>query len=180
MKQTTILAILVLMASQAAVAQSRSSIRRGANSTEIVIHNTSPEAYKARREQAERAQAKLDAKRERARQHAAEERQRAHELKVVKLKHRQEQAQKVAKVEYEHHKKPSFFNGGQSTVFAGGFGPGFGFGFNPGFVGGYGYGNYGYRGYGYGFNNFGFRNAGFRRGFGRSHFRGRRGRGRCR
>lgn len=165
MRKLVVLAIVLMATSQAVSAKGRTSVTRTSpNHTEIVIHDTSPEAYRARRAQAKRAQARLDAKRRAARRREDERRRRAHELKVIRLKNASKtrtrsrtSTQQVAR--YTHHKRPSFFNGGRSTTLGFGFGN-FGFGFG------------GFGGYGYGGFNRGFRYRGFNRGFNRGYRRG--------
>jgi hypothetical protein len=180
MRKFIILAASLLFLSQAALAQ-QATVKRSGNHTEIVIHNTSPDAYKARREQAERAQRRVD-----------EKKQREHELELAKIKagarddvpraERVAVAPAPAPVYRKPEYKPAhFMNGGYPTM---GFGS-YGFGSYNGFSYGYGLGSPGF-GYGYGFgpvyrNRCGpravtYRGGGYRGG-GRG---GYRGGGRCR
>lgn len=133
-----VLGMLVGMGS-AAQADRYKVTRSADGQATIIIHNTSPEAYEARREQALRAQARLEQRRERAREQRAMERQRARELREARRV-----ANQTPPPVYVHHKRPSFFNGGYPTVTGIGFplfgpgliGPGFvNPGFGPGFVG---------------------------------------------
>lgn len=145
LKMTAIVTSFLLGLSQTTLAQGRTSVRHTSNNhTEIVIHDTSPEAYKARREQARRVQKRLDQRRQRAQRQRDEDRRRAHELKMLQLKSQAKPPQRsnsrVAKSTTRYkRKRSSFFNGGlpRRSPFVGyGFG-GLGFGFNR-------YGNRGY------------------------------------
>lgn len=168
---TAAILLLILGMGSTASAERYNVTRDASGEATIVIHNTSPEAFQARREQAQRAQARLDERREQAREERALERQRERELREARR--RTNQAPTPPPV-YVHHQRPSFFNGGYPTVSGIGFplfgpgiiGPGF---VNPGFGPGFGpiLVNPGFGpGFGPGFNrpfpgNRGFYNRGF-------------------
>ena len=91
-----------------------------ANHTKIVIHNTSPEAYRERNERAREAGRRLELKR-----------QRRHELELARIedeerqaRNRQAQARSQAQQPTIYRKKPhqpaAFMNGGQPTMGIGG------------------------------------------------------------
>lgn len=165
---------LLLATTVGASAEGRTSIQRSsANHTTIVIHDTTPAAYKARKAQAQRAQERLDRRRQRAEELEDEKRRRAHELKVLRLKKPSQPTVQVITAKAEERapeepqetrpKRASFFNGGRSTMVPSWNGYGFG---NP--VYGFGFPAYGFGfpGYGFGpaYGGYGYRNRGFRRG----------------
>ena len=136
--------------------------RTSANHTEIVLHNTSPEALQKRSDEQAASRARREARE-----------QREHELALARIQNSQpatESAQRnsphleplrerQARQEYQ---PPDFFNGGQYVGFSGGYG-------------GFGFSNFGF---GFGFGNSRFRRGrrGFRGRSGRRGFRGRSGR----
>lgn len=126
----TLVFSLLLAIGQVAEAEPRTSIRQtSVNHTEIVIHDTSPEAYQTRRAQAERAQKRLDEKRERRRAEADQARRRDRELRELTLKHKRQrraQVQKASQFSGRRNKRASFFNGGRPTITPW-YGSGFGF-----------------------------------------------------
>lgn len=166
---------LLLAATSVVSAEGRTSIQRSSpNHTTIVIHDTSPAAYKARSAQAKRAQERLDRRRQRAEQLRDEQRQRDHELKVLRLKNEskttaqatpKKEESSVEEPQQTRRKRSSFFNGGRSTMVPSWNGYAYGgFGYPIGFGYGFGYPAYGFGPAwgGYGFRNRGFRGRGYR------------------
>lgn len=139
-------------------------VKHSPKHTEITIHDHSPEAYLARREQSQRAQERLEKRRQRKHQLELEQLRLKAELEKARVERMATPKVNPTPTKYDHHKKASFKNGGRFT----GFGPTLG---NRGFGYGYGrsYGNYGYGGfYGYGYGNTGiFKRNSFRTGFSR-------------
>lgn len=135
--------VAMLLSTPKATADPNVSVERTSpNHTTIVIHDTSPEAYQLRNEQARAARRRLD-----------EKRRRKHELELARLEAqtRQNEAEARARAQRQQqtvvYRKPEyrpapFMNGGRPTMgisFSGVYG-GYGLG---------GFGGYGYRGRGY-------------------------------
>lgn len=152
------------------------------NHTEIVIRDTSPEAFQRNRERAERARERLERKRQRRQEVELVRNDRRYNRTPVTSAgqiRRNPYLRSIEERQRAHaarNQPPAFFNGGQwSGGFAGPAWGGFGFGFGPGFVQpGFGFPPVGFGpACGPGFRGRGFRNRGFvNRGFRRGGFRG--------
>ena len=144
MNKFALLLSSILLCSLTATAEENISVEHTSpNHTKIVIHNTSPEAFRLRNEQAREAQRRLE-----------EKRQRKHQLELARLEAEERQAKAQAQARAQQQQQPKiyrkkeyqpapFMNGGIPTM-------GFGFGGVP--YGGYaGYGGFAFAPRSYGF-----------------------------
>ena len=136
MKNIVTILSTVLLSCYIAAAETNISVEQtSSNHTKIVIHNTSPEAYRERNERAREAGRRLELKR-----------QRKHELELARVEAEEQEARAQAQARAQvrqpriYRKKPyqpaPFMNGGRPTMGFGTFGTTVGFG--------NGYGGYGY------------------------------------